>query len=159
MAQSGLQSGVLFNLVRLVESASPDSVCTLLDPTPPNHRLRFTTSPYATLRFPHPTYQVLHDSTANLAVSVNKSLLLIRRLVGNSALRVPDLGLDCSFCRWVGSNKRSAFSLTPACFRSARGGEAHPDGAHALRQREQVLVPVPGGVAVPRLRIAAVVNV
>ena len=30
-----------------------------------------------------------------------KTLLRIRRLVGNSALKTPNLWLDCSFCCWV----------------------------------------------------------
>ena len=30
-----------------------------------------------------------------------KTLLRIRRPVGNSPLKTPNLGLDCSFCCWV----------------------------------------------------------
>ena len=36
-----------------------------------------------------------------IPVSVKKSLLRKRRRVGKSALRAPNLGLDCSFCCWT----------------------------------------------------------
>ena len=36
-----------------------------------------------------------------LPVPVKKTFLRIRRLVGNSALKAQNLGLDCSFCLWV----------------------------------------------------------
>ena len=58
-------------------------------------------------------------SGSSLPVSVKKTLLRIRRQAGESALKAPNLELDCSFCCWVAwpglARKESFCSQKPVC--------------------------------------------
>ena len=74
-------------------------------------------------------YLYRYDFAQVLPIKLQPVKVKVPLQVGESALRVPNLGLDCSFCHWVArprlTQKECFFSQTPAVLAStARHGTA-----------------------------------